>query len=392
MRFRAGLVLALVAALSLSGCLSFFTGQVDKQAPDFRLVDIDGNNQTLAAYQGRVLLVDMMGTWCAPCQRAVPFMREMLSTYPQLAILSVSSTDGAADLAKFRQDYNVTWPLAVDTDDVVGRYVELNTGDRRVLWPAYALVGTDGRITFFNDGETLPATFAAAIDDAVGGSAPSWSSREILATGAAFLLGALAWFSPFLMRDSALHPEAERRAMLPWALLGTAAVFALTSWIAGSATKLLSGRVYLAAPWVILGTLVAIGWWRLRERQIAVEGEAVEKARHEQVPGSFLKRFRNREYKPKPLPRRGLALPGNVIYHGFPAWFAVLYTGMLSVNPRLGPDMQIAFGAGVALALIVTWTTPQVQAWIATRGPRVGWLGATGWLIGAAWIGWLRFG
>ncbi len=392
MRFRAGLILALMAALSLSGCLSFLTGQVDKPAPDFLLVDIDGGNHTLADYQGRVLLIDMMGTWCAPCQRAVPFMREMLATYPQLSILSVSSTDGATDLATFRDDYNVNWPLAVDTDDVVGRYVELNTGDRRVLWPAYALVGKDGRITFFNDGETLPATFAAAIADAVGGGAPPFSTQDLTATGVAFFLGALAWFSPFLMRDSALHPEEERRAMLPWILIGTAAVFALTYWIAGSATKLLSGRMYLIAPWTLLGTIVAIGWWRLRERQIAQEGEAVERARHEQVPGSFLKRFRNREYKPKPLPRRALALPGNVIYHGFPAWFAVLYAGMLSVNPRLGPDMQIAFGAGLAAALLLTWTAPPIKTWVASRGARIGWLGVTGWLTGAVWIAWLRFG
>ena len=391
MRWRAALALALLAPLSLSGCLSFFTGEVDKAAPDFQLRDIDGGNHTLAQYQGRVLLIDMMGTWCAPCQRAVPFLRQMLDSYPNLSILSVSSTDQASDLAQFRRDYNITWPMAVDTDDVVGRYVELNTGDRRVLWPAYALIGTDGRIAFFNDGETLPSTFAAAIDQAAKGPGPAWTASDTTKVAAAFALGALAWFSPFLMRDSALHPEEERKAMLPWALVATVGVFALTYWIAGSATKLLSGRVYLTAPLVVFGTLIALGWWRLRERQIADEGETMERARHEQVPGSFIKRFRNKEYKPKSLPRRAIALPGNVIYHAFPAWFAIFYVGMLSINPHLGPNLQLAFGIGVVVAWLATWLVPPVKSWVAQRGPKVGWLGATGWLIGAAWIAVLRF-
>jgi peroxiredoxin len=386
------LALAILAPLSLSGCLSFFTGEVDKAAPDFQLTDIDGNNHTLAQYQGRVLLVDMMGTWCAPCQRAVPFLRQMLDAYPNLSILSVSSTDQASDLRQFQRDYNITWPMAVDTDDVVGRYVELTTGDRRVLWPAYALIGTDGRISFFNDGETLPSTFAAAIAQAAKGPGPQWTTRDSLTTATAFILGGLAWFSPFLMRDTALHLEEERKAMLPWALAALLAIFALTYWLAGSATKLLSGRVYLTAPFVVVGTLIALAWWRLRERQIGEEGEVMEKARHEQVPGSFLKRFRNREYKPKSLPRRAVALPGHVIYHAFPAWFAVFYAGMLSINPRLGPNLQLAFGGGVLVSWLATWLAPPVKSWVAQRGPRVGWLGATGWLIGATWIAWLRFG
>lgn len=391
MRFRAGLILALAAALSLSGCLSFFTGEVDKAAPEFQLTDIDGNGHNLTEYQGRVLLVDMMGTWCAPCQRAVPFLKQMLDAYPNLSILSVSSTDQASDLRQFQTDYNITWPMAVDTDDIVGRYVELNTGDRRVLWPAYALIGTDGRIAFFNDGETLPSTFAAAIDQAAKGPGPAWTTGDSAKTAMAFGLGALAWFSPFLMRTSALHPEEERKAMLPWALVATVGVFALTYWIAGSATKLLSGRVYLTAPLVVVGTLIALGWWRLRERQIAEEGEGAERARHEQVPGSFLKRFRNKEYKPKSLPRRAIALPGNVIYHAFPAWFAIFYAGLLSINPRLGPNLQLAFGAGVIIAWLATWLLPTAKAWVAQRGPKVGWLGATGWLIGATWVAVLRF-
>ncbi len=39
---------------------------------EFALADIDGNTQNLASYKGKVVIVDIWGTWCPPCREEIP--------------------------------------------------------------------------------------------------------------------------------------------------------------------------------------------------------------------------------------------------------------------------------------------------------------------------------
>lgn len=382
---------AFVLPLAMAGCLGeWVTGERNLQAPDFRVTDIDGNNHTLADYQGRLLLVDMMGTWCLPCQRGVPFMKQLVATYPQLDILSISSTDSPQAMEGFRAEFNVTWPMALDNSGVISDYIEAATKRTSILWPSYALV-KDERIVFFNEGETLPSTLASAIAKAADDSPSLTSGWGSLEVAAAVAFGALAWFSPFVMRETALVDPEERRSLLPWVLIGGAAWTAGLAWIVGYGTILLTGRVHNAAPFVLLAVLVLIPWWRLREKQIREYGEVEERRRRLEPKGSFFKRWRNKPVKPKGIPRRGLGLPGSVVYNALPAWFALTYAGLLSVDPGLGPRLQIAFGVGLLAAVLATWSIPRVSLAVWRKGATVGWLGAMGWILGASWVAWLRF-
>lgn len=46
-------------------------------APEFTLVDIDGNEVTLASLNGKVVYLDFWASWCAPCMREVPYAKEL---------------------------------------------------------------------------------------------------------------------------------------------------------------------------------------------------------------------------------------------------------------------------------------------------------------------------
>ena len=39
---------------------------------EFALTDINGNEQNLASYKGKVVIVDIWGTWCPPCREEIP--------------------------------------------------------------------------------------------------------------------------------------------------------------------------------------------------------------------------------------------------------------------------------------------------------------------------------
>ena len=48
---------------------------------DFELPDLDGNPVKLADYKGKVVIVDIWGTWCPPCRREIPHFIELYKKY-----------------------------------------------------------------------------------------------------------------------------------------------------------------------------------------------------------------------------------------------------------------------------------------------------------------------
>lgn len=48
-----------------------------KPSPDFQAVDIDGKAYSLKDFKGKYLYIDLWATWCGPCQRELPYLKEL---------------------------------------------------------------------------------------------------------------------------------------------------------------------------------------------------------------------------------------------------------------------------------------------------------------------------
>ena len=339
-------------AILLAGCTTFWTGDITPvPAPEFATLDVDGQMRNRTDFDGPVLL-DFMGTWCIPCQRAVPVLRDLQAAYPDLTVISISSTDTAAQVQDFRAQHGATWPHIVDPggDAIVEPYREAGSSAPHMTWPSYALI-IDGELVFYNRGETLPATFAAALDRHVTRQAPAVAADAAWPILLSFSLGAAAWLSPWLLPIVAESPRRRPAAsvVLPVAL------FSALALAASYGSRPLSGRVATVAPVLAAAGVFAVVYWRWRG-DVAAGGKRLEQSGWSHA----------------------WALHGNLLWYAAPVWGAVLHAALLRTAPLESLLMVAAFGVGVAACDAV------VQGGWRPTG-RAAWLGATALLVGALW-------
>ena len=85
-------------------------------APALRLPGLDGAEVDLAALRGRPVVVNFWATWCEPCVREFPLLRQAAATHRQadLAVVGVLTNDRPAAAREFVRRLDATWPVAVD--------------------------------------------------------------------------------------------------------------------------------------------------------------------------------------------------------------------------------------------------------------------------------------
>lgn len=83
-----------------------------KPAPDFTANDINGKPFTLSSLKGKVVILDFWASWCVPCRKSNPHMRELYAKYHKKGLDMVYVSDNDSNPAK--------WKAAVEKDQLVG--------------------------------------------------------------------------------------------------------------------------------------------------------------------------------------------------------------------------------------------------------------------------------
>ena len=62
-------------------------------APQFTLNDLDGNKVNLSDYRGKIVVLDFWATWCGPCIRSFPAMKELQNEWKDVVFLFINSLE-----------------------------------------------------------------------------------------------------------------------------------------------------------------------------------------------------------------------------------------------------------------------------------------------------------
>lgn len=112
-------------------------------APDLSFQTLDGKEQHLSDYKGKVVFLDLWGTWCIQCVAEMPTVQALYDHYkqdPQVVFLIVSRLDTPQRVQHYARLGNYSLPFFVTRDDNVPPSMYFHQ------YPATFLYGKDGRI------------------------------------------------------------------------------------------------------------------------------------------------------------------------------------------------------------------------------------------------------
>ena len=131
-------------------------------APDFALPGDDGQTYRLSDFRGRPVLLNFWATWCGPCRVEMPAFQQAHEAGGDLAILAVDYGETAEDVAAYRTEMGVTFPLLVDETMEIGD----TFGVAQI--PSTFLIGPDGRIVDVHYGPLTVEQIAEKAASAAG--------------------------------------------------------------------------------------------------------------------------------------------------------------------------------------------------------------------------------
>jgi thiol-disulfide isomerase/thioredoxin len=117
-------------------------------APRLSFRTLDGRPVSLADYKGKVVVVNLWGTWCLPCVAEMRTFERMYEHYrndPAVAFVMIASEDSPAQVRAFAARYRLDMPFFLLDEPEVPL-------SQQFVFPSTFLFAADGRLVAAQSG------------------------------------------------------------------------------------------------------------------------------------------------------------------------------------------------------------------------------------------------
>ncbi len=123
--------------------------QVGDTAPAFSVILTNGEEFSLSAARGDVVLLNFYSNWCGPCRLELPHMQrvwEKRKNTPHFRMLVIGREETTKSVQEFCEEYGFSFPAAADPDRwVYSLYA-------KELIPRTLVISPEGKIVFYTAG------------------------------------------------------------------------------------------------------------------------------------------------------------------------------------------------------------------------------------------------
>ena len=124
---------------------------IPERLPELTLPDLKGSPTPLTAFAGRPLIINFWATWCAPCRREIPLLRELRQRHraEHLEVVGIA-LDFASAVRQYLQRVPIDYPLLIGEEG--GASAAGQFGVETVL-PFSVFADSRGRVVALKIGE-----------------------------------------------------------------------------------------------------------------------------------------------------------------------------------------------------------------------------------------------
>ncbi len=113
------------------------------QYPSFTMKDIDGQEHDFSEWDGRHRLLNFWATWCAPCRREIPLLKEFQAEQGEDGILVMGiAVDFPDDVARYAEAAQFNYPILVGQEEATA--IAESSGVTFIAMPFTMIVSRDG--------------------------------------------------------------------------------------------------------------------------------------------------------------------------------------------------------------------------------------------------------
>ena len=133
--------------------------------PEFSLGNLAGEPQSIRSWPGKPLLINFWATWCGPCLREIPLLKELQTARPDFQVvgIAIDKPDAVAEFAA-KMDFN--YAILIGESEAWEAAAALGVNIYALPFTVFA--AADGSILGIHTGELHAehlARFRAVVDD-----------------------------------------------------------------------------------------------------------------------------------------------------------------------------------------------------------------------------------
>jgi thiol-disulfide isomerase/thioredoxin len=118
--------------------------------PDFSLGNLAGEPQSIKSWPGKPLLINFWATWCGPCLREIPMLKELQTARPDLQVVGIA-IDKRDAVVEFAQEMDFNYAILIGQSEAWEAAAAL--GVNIYALPFTVFTGADGSILGVHTGE-----------------------------------------------------------------------------------------------------------------------------------------------------------------------------------------------------------------------------------------------
>jgi len=115
------------------------------------LPDLQGKNQSISQWRGKVLVVNFWATWCEPCRREIPEFIELQDKFRDQGLIFIGvALDQKTKVTRYSKEIGINYPVLLG--GIESMTLAEAAGNRHAVLPFTVIFDREGKITSTHPG------------------------------------------------------------------------------------------------------------------------------------------------------------------------------------------------------------------------------------------------